>query len=145
MQTYTVHEPSTASATIEDRATRLVFVKEGIALFALFAPVIWLAYNRLWRELLIFLVATFIVVLLVVLAGGNESAVAWATFLINLIFAFEARDIHRRALERKGYMLTGIVTGQNLADSEQRFLREWLPGRRVAGNAAGNLLAVPAG
>jgi hypothetical protein len=90
-------------------------------------PPLWLLYNRLWRDLLLFILITAAVIALVRFAGGNSAAVSWATLLINLAFGFEARDIYRRALARRGYALIGVVTGRDLEDAERRFLSEWLP------------------
>jgi hypothetical protein len=125
--TYTVHEPYALSEDIDERATRLVFVKEGFALLAFAAPVIWLLLNRLWLTLILFLIVTAGVVGAVTYAGGNATAAAWASFVLNLIFGFEARNIHRAALSRKGYEVIGVVTGRDLEDAERRFLSEWLP------------------
>jgi len=130
VQTYTVHEPRRVTDDAGERATRLVFVKEGFSILALLAPIIWLLLNRLWRELLVYVLLIAAVIGLLSWAGGNETAIGWATFLVNLLFAFEARDLHRGALARKGYTLTGIVSGRNLEDSERSFLREWLPEAR---------------
>jgi hypothetical protein len=125
--TYTVHEPQPAAEDLDERATRLVFVKEGFAWLAFLAPALWLLFNRLWWELLAFLVVAAAVVGLVSLAGGNATAIGWAAALLNLAFGFEARNVYRGALARQGYALIGVVTARNLEDSERRFLTEWLP------------------
>lgn len=127
MRTYTVHEPASAGSSVEDRASRLVFTKEGFALWALVAPLLWLLFNRLWWELILFLLLTIAVVIAVKTGAGSDVAAGWASFLLNLVFAFEARDIKRRALERRGHRLVGIVTARNLEEAERRFLTEWLP------------------
>jgi hypothetical protein len=125
--TYTVHEPHPIAEDIDERATRLVFIKEGFALFAFVMPVLWLLFNRLWLALILFLVVTVAVVGGVTYAGGNATAAAWASFILNLLFGFEARNIHRGVLSRKGYQLVGVVTGRDLEAAERRFLSEWLP------------------
>ena len=135
MQTYTVHEPYPIADTLDERAARLVFIKEGFAFWAFVAPVVWLLLNRLWLMLLLFVIATVGVVTLVTVAGGNATAAGWATFMLNLIFGFEARNIRRGFLARKGYELVGVVTGRDLEDAERRFLSEWLP-TAVTANAA---------
>ena len=62
--------------------------------------------------------------------GASEQAIFWGGLVINLIFAYEARDLYRGSLERKGYGLIGIVSGRNLEECERRFLQEWLPEAR---------------
>jgi Protein of unknown function (DUF2628) len=134
LPTYTVHEPQPVAEDPDERATRLVFVKEGFAWLAFIAPVLWLLFNRLWRELIAFIIVAAILMGLVKLAGGNTIAIGWTSALINLAFGFEARDLYRAALARQAYALIGVVTGRSLEDSERRFLTEWLPG--AAGKSA---------
>ena len=132
MPTYTVHEPHPLADTLDERATRLVFVKEGFAWLGFLVPLIWLLYNRLWREVLILIVIFAASMALVSYAGGNTTASGWVMLLINIVFGFEARNIFRRALARKGYEVIGVVTGRDLEDSERRFLSEWLPTAKSA-------------
>jgi hypothetical protein len=130
--TYTVHEPHPVAEDIDERAIRLVFIKEGFALLAFALPALWLLLNRLWLALLLFLVVSIGLVALISYAWDNPMAAAWASFVLNLIFGFEARNIHRGVLARKGYQVVGVVTGRDLEDAERRFLSEWLPGAKTA-------------
>jgi Protein of unknown function (DUF2628) len=125
--TYTVHEPHPLADNFDERATRLVFVKEGFAIGAFAVPALWLLSNRLWLELIVYMAVSVGVMALITTIGGSQSAAGWATFVLNLIFGLEARNIHRDALTRKGYELIGVVTGRDLEDAERRFLSEWLP------------------
>ena len=106
-------------------------------------------FNRLWRDLFLFLLITVAVVGAVHFAGGNAAAITWAALLINLAFGFEARNIYRAALQRRGYALIGVVTARNLAEAERRFLSEWLPGvqpgtgRSAAASVAGEAGPMP--
>jgi hypothetical protein len=111
-------------------------VKEGFAWGGFIAPLLWLLYNRLWRDFFLFILVNTAIIILVQLAGGNATAVGWATALVNLAFGFEARNIHRAALGRRGYTLIGVVTGRDLEDAERRFLSEWLPGAAPQAKAA---------
>jgi hypothetical protein len=130
--TYTVHEPQPAADTLDERATRLIFVKEGFAWLAFLAPFLWLLFNRLWREILVYILVTTGIFVLVRYAGGNNAAAGWIMLLINFAFGLEARNIYRAALARKGYAVVGVVTGRDLEDSERRFLSEWLPSANAA-------------
>jgi hypothetical protein len=133
--TYTVHEPHPVAEDIDERATRLVFVKEGFAVLAFAIPALWLLLNRLWLALLLFLVVSVGLAALITYAGGSPTLAAWAMFVLNLIFGFEARNIHRGVLARKGYDVIGVVTGSDLEDAERRFLSEWLPETKAAGGS----------
>jgi Protein of unknown function (DUF2628) len=127
MPTYTVHEPQPFADDLDERAIRLVFVREGFSWLGFLAPVVWLLYHRLWLDGLLFIVIAAAVVLLVRFAGGNPAAIGWVMLLVNLGFGFEARNVYRAALARKGHALIGVVTGRDLEDAERRFLSEWLP------------------
>jgi hypothetical protein len=125
--TYTVHEPHPVANDLDERATRLVFVKEGFAVGAFALPALWLLSNRLWLELILYILLSVGLMMLITLLGGSQTEAGWATFVFNLILGLEARNIHRSALARRGYEVIGVVTGRDLADAERRFLSEWLP------------------
>ncbi|MEJ2125404.1 MAG: DUF2628 domain-containing protein [Alphaproteobacteria bacterium] len=127
MQTYTIYERYPASEDIEQRASELVFVKEGFSIFAFLAPLIWLLFNRMWWEAAAFFCLMMFLEITVSLLGIGPEITAVISFLINIIFAFEARNLQRYGLERNGYSMIAIVSGRNLDEAEQRFLSEWLP------------------
>jgi hypothetical protein len=127
VQTYTVFEKRVAPEDLLERAGDLVFVKEGFSFWTLIAPAIWLLVNRLWRGLLLYLLLSIGLIVALTELGADEQFLFWGGTVINLIFAFEARDIYRAALERRGYVLRAVVSGRNLAECERRFLQEWLP------------------
>jgi hypothetical protein len=127
VQTYTVHEPTPAAEDLDDRATRLVFVKEGFAWLAFVAPELWLLFKWMWRELIAYIVLVFAIAFAVRYSVGSPSAIAWSIMALRLVFGFEARNLYRNALARKGYEVVGIVTERDLEASERRFLSEWLP------------------
>ena len=131
MQTYTVYEPRPAPEDIGERAAGLVFIKEGFSILAFLAAPLWLAAYQLWVELAVYLGVTMAIGLLIALLGGPDEVRSGAAIVINLIFAFEARDIRRRALEAHGYVLKAVVSGRNLDECERRFLQEWLFDARV--------------
>jgi len=130
VQTYTVFEKRVPPEDIDERAGSLVFLKEGFSFWALVVPALWFLFNGLWRGLLIYLVVSIAAVAALSALGVSEQALGWAGILINVIFAFEARDMYRASLERRGYALIGVVSGRNLEECERRFLMEWLPEAR---------------
>jgi Protein of unknown function (DUF2628) len=141
MPTYTVHEPQPFASDLDERATSLVFVREGFAWLGFLAPVLWLLYNRMWLDLLLFILIVAAVIGLVGVAGGNEAVIGWVMLLINLGFGLEARNVYRAALARSGHALIGVVTGRDLEEAERRFLSEWLP--EVQSSAGGPATASP--
>jgi hypothetical protein len=127
VQTYTVYEKRVAPEDIEERATDLVFVKEGFSFLAFLFPALWLLFHGLWRGLLLYLVISIGLMLGLSQLGASDELIGLAGLAVNLIFGFEARDLYRASLERRDYVLKSVVSGRNLEECEQSFLLEWLP------------------
>lgn len=131
MVVFTVHEPPNPPSDRVDRAEQLAFVKDGFVWLAALVPPLWFIANRLWLELIVYLVLTSVI------AGGLTALglePRWITLLIvalQLYLGFEASTIRRAALTRQGYATLGIVTGRNAAECERRFFDEWLPSQPV--------------
>lgn len=114
---YTVHVDPISSAN--DRGA--VLVREGFCWPAMFLSVLWALSLRLWGWAL---------VLFVVVAGFGAAAAWWGLsplgqtmVLISIValVGFNANDWHRGGLARRGYVLSGVVAGHDLASAEQRF------------------------
>src|SRR4029079_2479085 len=101
------------------RADRLAFVREGFSWPALFVPLLWLIYHRMWIELI---VLGLIYIALQVAFGTDTQGQAlalWASFAIGVLFAFEANDLRTAALERRGYRLAGVARGAGPVQTER--------------------------
>ena len=59
----------------------------------------------------------------------GEALVGWASLAVSLLFAFEANDLRTASLERRGYKLAGVASGESRDTAELSFLRTWLPQR----------------
>jgi hypothetical protein len=124
---YSVYEPPTEAPDLAERADRLAFVKEGFSWPALFVPLLWLLYYRMWIE--------FILLVLVYLglqwAFGTDpqgqALAGWASLAIGVLFAFEASDLRTLSLERRGYRLAGVASGRDRTEAERSFFQTWLP------------------
>lgn len=139
MSLYSVYEPPTEAPDLARRAEALVFVKEGFSWPALLVPGLWLLYQRMWLELIVFIL---LFVLLAWVFGPSDEAQAllgWTSVAIVVLFAFEANDLRGASLERRGYRLAGVAVGRGLDAAELAFLRTWLPRRqRTAGEREGD-------
>ena len=51
----------------------------------------------------------------------------WLSLALVVLFAFEANDLRRAALERRGYKQMGTAIGAGRDDAELAFFRTWLP------------------
>jgi hypothetical protein len=122
MALYTVHAPKKADGAAVEPA-ELIFIKDGFCWPALFIPVIWLIYRRLWLTLLIYLVALFVLGTLAGLAGTTASTLVMVLFAF--YFALEANGLRRWTVERRRHALIGLVEGRNRDEAEVRFFTEW--------------------
>jgi hypothetical protein len=134
MTTYSVYEPGKPPADLAERAERLAFVKEGFSWPAFFVPFFWLIYHRMWIELVLLMALLVALQLVLGLDQRGEALLGWASLAVSLLFAFEANDLRTASLERRGYNLAGVASGDSRDNAELSFLRGWLP--RQEKNAA---------
>jgi hypothetical protein len=132
---YSVYEPGSEAPDLARRADRLAFVKEGFSWPAFFIPALWLIYQRMWIELILFLVAFGALQWVFGLGEQAQALFGWASLALVVLFAFEASDLRIAALERRGYRLAGVVSGRDRADAELSFFRAWLPQQAKAAKA----------
>ena len=118
MTLYTVLAPATPADAAPD-PLRVTFVKEGFCWPALFVPVIWLIFRRMWLVLALY-VAVFVALQAASVAiGGAIPAVLFV--LLSLLFAIEGNGLRRFTLEGAGYRLIDLAEGRRLWEAETRF------------------------
>lgn len=127
MATFTVHEPLVPLQAVAKRAEDVAFVKEGFSWPALILGLPWLLIRGLWLEFLAGVALTTLASSLFVQAGMPMQAVSWALIFFNILLGFEFHNLERWKLQRKGFKLIGIATGDNFEDAERRFFTRWLP------------------
>lgn len=126
MTVYSVYEPPVQAPDLALRAERLVFVTEGFSWPALFVPILWLLYYRMWVE---FVLLALIYVALQLVFGTDaqgQTLFGWASLAIAVLFAFEANDLRAASLERRGYRLAGMASGRDRIEAERSFFTAWL-------------------
>ena len=121
MTTYTVLIPPDAHREGPSEATlaRTLFVKDGFCWPALFLAIPWLLFRRLWLVLL-----GYLVFVIVVEAGAQflgDMAPGIIGMGLSLLFAFEANNLRRWTLERRGWRMVAVVEGRNREEAEIRF------------------------
>ncbi len=114
MKTYTVHKPSDFAGSEADE--RAVFVKDGFCWPALFVPFLWLLWHRLWLILLVY--AALGAALMAASASLGDGPGGVIAILFAFAFAFEANNLRRWSLDRRGYRETGCSTGHSLDEAE---------------------------
>ena len=145
MKTFTVHEPAEPASDPLKRADQLVFIKEGVAWLALFFPVIWLLVQRLWLVLVLFILAAIGISAAATSLGVNQEIVAWATIALGVLLAFQANDLRRWKLDRKGYRMVAAVAGNSREDCERRFFADWADQMELGESFLPELEEVPGG
>lgn len=136
IQAYSVHESPNAPADRDDRAEALVFVRDGFSTAAfLFAP-IWMLTKRAWISLLFYVAAGVALFVVVGILGTDPRWIGYGFLLLHAIVGFEADEIERSALERRGFRFIASVTGTTYEDCERRFFESWL--RTVPAVSTGN-------
>jgi hypothetical protein len=120
MKLYTAHRPPHSS---RDRA---VFVKEGFSWPAFLFPLIWLIVKRLWLALALYVLAVAAISAAASAAGLPSGPILALILALNLILGFEANDLRRRALLRRGYSEEGPLLGENLLHAETKYFQQRL-------------------
>lgn len=144
MTVFSVYEPPKAPADIALRAEALAFVKEGFSWPALFVPALWLIYQRMWIELVVFIAIFAVLPFAFGLDRQNEELISWIGIALVVLFAFEANDLRAASLERRGYRLAGVAMGSDRTEAELDFFRHWLPQQVKAEAAVPALAPTPA-
>jgi hypothetical protein len=119
MRAYTVHAPPGEPALPEE----FLFVKDGFSWPALFVPVLWVIWHRMWLALVWYVVF----VLVVAWTGrlGSENLATFVAILGAILFALEANNLRRLALEGRGWSEVGAAFGQRYEEAETRFFAGW--------------------
>lgn len=96
------------------------FVRDRFSVIAFIAPVIWLAWHRLWIEAFVALAAAAGLAALGTVAGFQSSAPI-LSLLVSIFVAIEGSQLRVAALERRGYHQMAMVEADNATDAELRY------------------------
>jgi len=115
MKLFTVLEPP------DGKPDRVAFIREGFAWAALAFTWIWALWHRMWvmAALLFALSALLTVAVKLELLGPGLAATM--DFAIALLFAFEARDLQLKSLERVGFRRAGLIQASTREAAELAF------------------------
>ena len=114
MKAFTVHMPPDLSG--DAAAERAAFVKDGFCWPALFIPLLWLLWRRLWLVLIAYLIAVTVIGAMQIVAGEGAATVILIAFAF--FFAAEANNTRRWSLRRRGWTQAGEAFGRNRAEAE---------------------------
>lgn len=117
MKAFTVHMPPDLAG--DAAAERAAFVKDGFCWPALFIPLLWLLWHRLWLVLIAYLVAVTAIGAVQIIAGEGAATIILIAFA--LYFAAEANNARRWSLRRRGWTRAGEAFGRNRDEAEIRY------------------------
>jgi len=117
MKAFTVHMPPDLSA--DAAAERAAFIKDGFCWPALFIPVPWLLWHRLWLVLVVYLLAVSAIGAVQLIAGEGAATIIVIAFAF--FFAAEANNARRWSLRRRGWTQAGEAFGHDRDEAEIRY------------------------
>lgn len=126
MAVYTFHVPRDAMPGDRAALERAVLVRDGFSWGALIFQLLWCLWNRLWLIAIGVILISTVLSFGLELAGLPEVAIGAAGFLFALWFAFEANNLRRMMLERRGLVMRGVVVARNEEEAERRAFAIWL-------------------
>jgi hypothetical protein len=115
MRYYSVHAPLGEPISPE----RFVFIKDGFSWPALFLPVLWIIWHRLWLTMVWYVV--FVLAVAWIGRLMSQDAATIMALLGAVLLALEANNIRRIALEKRGWEEIGASFGRNILEAEARF------------------------
>ncbi len=126
MAIYTVHAPRGAHAASANAAERVIFVRDGFAWLAFVVPLLWALMHRMWLVFLGILAVSVAIGLAGEFIPWLGNALLGVGLLFSLLVGFEASQLRRWSLDRKGYVMLATVIADNVAGAEQRFFEAWV-------------------
>lgn len=128
---YSVYEPpGDDEADVAARAEKIAFVKDGFSWLAFFVPMLWLIFQRMWLELIVFVAVIAGVSWVFGTEDPGRELGGWVVLGLTVLFAFEANDLRGWALRRRGYQFVGVAAGRDRYAAERSFFTSWLPQQR---------------
>jgi hypothetical protein len=121
MPAFAVFEPPLRGRSAGAHADRFIFLRERCSLGAFVFGPLWMIWRRLWLVLLVYLVATSLIEWGLRSLETPIGARTTVYMLLQLLIAFEAANLRRWTLLRRGWTDRGIVFGDDLELAERRF------------------------
>jgi len=100
-------------------AGKAIFLRDGLSLFGLVLPPLFLAWNRLWLALAAYL--AFQVVLAGLSRSGGSEVAAILAVLPGFFLLVHGQELLRNQLERKGWRDVGACVADTVEDAELRY------------------------
>ncbi|MFI4971942.1 MAG: DUF2628 domain-containing protein, partial [Hyphomicrobiales bacterium] len=125
MPTFTVHQPPPRLGEAASAPERFVFVRDGFHFWAFVLAPFWLLRYRLWLAFAIYLAASILLGIGLLLIGAGSTVQFLAGTLVALLIGFEAATFRRAKLTQRSWKMLGFVVGEDAEMAERRFFAEW--------------------
>ena len=117
---YTVHvQPN------DQDAANARFVRDGFSWAALVFGPFWLAYHRIWRGLIGWVIVASALYGLARLLHLPDTSAALLSELLSLYLGFEGNGLLRAALERRNWPVLDVAYGRKVEDAELSFYQRF--------------------
>lgn len=126
MSVYTVHLPAHALHGDRQVLEKAVLVRDGFSWLAFLFQPLWCLWNRMWLSALAILVLNVLFSAGLGLINAPDQAAGFAGILLGLLFGFEAGNLRRYMLERKGWPVVDVVQARNRDEATTLAYRRWL-------------------
>jgi hypothetical protein len=130
MAVYTVYVPDFGGRARSEAETYAVlpdavFVREGFSRAAFFLGPFWLAWNRLWIVLLLWL-GLFALLSFEAPRYLPAGSIVLIGFLVEFLLGLEGNALRRGELARRGFRLSDVAAGTRRVDAERVYYRRAL-------------------
>ena len=122
MKVFTVHVKTDAVRSSE----KPIFLREGFNIYAFLFTMLWALYQRLWWHAAGIMAAFVLLIQLGVHHFISSVSVGILQLAMQVLIGFAANDWRRRSLEKRGYIMTDITTGDSLLRAERRYFERYL-------------------
>ena len=113
---YTIHE----NENLPDAADRIELVREGFAFWAFIFGAVWLLTQRLWLPAIAYLIAVALVGRVLEMMGFSAASMVAVQLGMQLWLGFQANDMKRWVLDRRGFTMRGVVCAESAMMAQQR-------------------------
>ena len=121
MAEYIAYVPPSTAYETADSDFRLIPDEKSI--FALVLPVVWLAWNRLWFYMIVYLALALASGMLAELT--SNPFLGLLSILPGLYLFLEGNELLGRELQRKGWNQAGLVQAASKEEAELRFISQY--------------------
>jgi hypothetical protein len=117
MTSFTVHLPPTPPGE-RPAAEKIVFLRDGFSTWAFIFGPLWFMWKRAWLPAVLWSLVLAVLAGLGVLLKIPADAMSFAALAVALFLGFEGCRLLAWSLQRRGYVESDVVIGENEEEAE---------------------------